>query len=143
MSSSLRNLRWMKMIRVEKIGDAFDVQIRVEEYGNIIKEYALITMALMNEVPFEKLHAVFMRCAAHKGEIKELHEKQAKAFNLRLMHILELNSLTIDELFREIHFSDQDKEDLKAGTIPSIEGLDKIVKRFGMSVEYFLGADKE
>lgn len=131
------------MIRVERIGDTFDVQIRAEKNGDIIKEYSLITMALMNEVPIERLHAVFMGCTEHKGEIKELHEKQAKAFNLRLMHILELNSLTIDELCREIQLSDHDREDLKGGTIPSVEGLDKISKRFGLSIEYLLGADKE
>ena len=101
-------------------------------------------MALMNEVPIEILHKVFMRCIEHKGEIKELHEKQTKAFNLRLMHILELNSLTIDELSKEIQLSDCDREALKGGTtIPSVEGLDKISKRFGLSVEYLLGADKE
>lgn len=131
------------MIRVENIGGAVDVQIRTEEDGDIIKEYALVTMALMNEVPIEKLHAVFIGCAAHKDKIKGLHEKQTKAFNLRLMHILELNSLTIDELSKEIQLSDQDREDLKGGTIPSAEGLDKISKRFGLSVEYLLGADKE
>lgn len=131
------------MIKVENIGDAIDVQIRPEKNGNIIKEYALITMALMNEVPIEELHAVFMRCIEHKGEIKELHEKQAKAFNLRLMHILELNSLTIDELSKEIQLSDHNREALKGGTIPSIGGLNKIAKRFGLSIEYLLGADKE
>lgn len=131
------------MIRVENIGDALDVQIRAEKNGDIIREYALITMALMNEVPIEILHAVFKGCTEHKGEIKELHEKQAKAFNLRLMHILELNSLTIDELSKEIQLSDYDSEALKGGTIPSVEGLDKISKRFGLSVEYLLGADKK
>lgn len=131
------------MIRVENIGSAFDVQIRKEKNGDIIKEYSLITMALMNEVPIEILLAVFMGCAERKGEIKELCKKQAKAFNLRLMHILELNSLTIDELSKEIQLSDQDREDLKGGTIPSVEGLDKISKRFGLSVEYLLGADKK
>lgn len=131
------------MIRVEHIGDTFDVQIRAEKNGDIIKEYSLITMALMNEVPIEILHAVFIKCTEHKGKIKELHEKQAKAFNLRLMHILEIMSLTIDELSKEIQLSDQDREDLKGGAIPSIEGLNKIAKSFGLSVEYLLGADKK
>lgn len=129
------------MIRAERFGKALDVQIR--EDGDLIQEYALITMALLDKIPLTELIKVVNKAAEHKDDVKQLNDRQKSMFYLRLMHILELNSLTIDELCRQESLSDKDQEDLKEGTIPSIDGIKQIAKRFGLSFEYFFGADKE
>ena len=129
------------MIRAERFGKALDVQIR--EDGDLIQEYALITMALLDKIPLKELLKVVNKAAEHKDDVKQLNDRQKSMFYLRLMHILELNSLTIDELCRQESLSNKDQEDLKEGTIPSIDGIKQIAKRFGLNFEYFFGADKE
>ena len=121
------------MIRVEKIGHAWDVQMRVEEPA---KEFALVAAAMMRVLPPECLIKLIEGAKNMSSEIIDLDSEQNKIFFLRLAHLLEINRLNIKGLCQELTLSKDDCDDLKAGAIPSIEAVEKIAKRFGVSQEY-------
>lgn len=130
------------MIRAERIDGMVDVQIRKDKDDDILEEYMLITAVLMNEVPAHVLLGMVKEAVERRDIVKDLNDKAKRIFNLRLSHLLELNSLTLDELIAQESFSQKDIEDLKEGTIPSIEGVKILEKRFGVHSKYFFGADK-
>ncbi len=121
------------MIRVEKIGHAWDVQMRVEEPA---KEFALVAAAMMRVLPPECMIKLIEGAKNMSSEIIDLDSEQNKIFFLRLSHLLEINRLNLKGLCQELQLSKDDCEDLKAGAIPSIEGIEKIAKRFGVSQDY-------
>lgn len=121
------------MIRVERIGHAWDVQIRVEDPA---KEFALVAAAMMKVMPPECLIKLIEGAKNMSSEIIDLDSEQNKIFFLRLAHLLEINRLNIKGLCQELTLSKDDCDDLKAGAIPSIEAVEKIAKRFGVSQEY-------
>ena len=121
------------MIRVEKIGHAWDVQMRVEEPA---KEFALVAAAMMKVMPAECLIKLIEGAKNMSSEIIDLDKEQTNIFGLRLAHLLEINRMNLKGLCQELQLSKEDCEDLKAGTIPSIEGIEKIAKRFGVSKDY-------
>ena len=130
------------MIRAERIDGMVDVQIRKTYENDILEEYIVITAALMNEVPAHVLLGMVKEAVEHRDIVKDLNDKAKRIFNLRLSHLLEINSLTLDELIAQESFSEKDIEDLKEGTIPSIEGVKILEKRFGVHLKYFFGAEK-
>lgn len=130
------------MIRAERIDGMLDVQIRQDKDDDILEEYMLITAALMNEVPPHVLLGMVKESVEHRDMVRDLNDKAKRIFNLRLSHLLELNSLTLDELIAQESFSEKDIEDLREGTIPSIEGVIILEKRFGVHSKYFFGAEK-
>ena len=121
------------MIRVEKIGHCWDVQIRCEDPA---KEFALVAAAMMKVLPPECMIHLIEGAKIMKTEIIDLDKEQTYIFNLRLAHLLEINRLNLKGLCQELELSKDDCEDLKAGVIPSIEGIEKIAKRFGVSQDY-------
>ena len=121
------------MIRVEKIGHAWDVQMRVEEPA---KEFALVAAAMMRVLPPECMIKLIEGAKKMCPEVLDLDKEQNNIFFLRLSHLLEINRLTLKGLCQELELSKDDCEDLKAGAIPSIEGIEKIAKRFGVGQDY-------
>ena len=121
------------MIRVEKIGQCWDVQIRCEEPAS---EFALVAAAMMKVLPPECMIKLINKAKNLRCEVLDLDKEQTKIFFLRLSHLLEINRLNLKGLCQELQLSKDDCEDLKAGAIPSIEGIEKIAKRFGVSQDY-------
>ena len=130
------------MIRAERIDGILDVQFRQDKDDDILEEYMLITAVLMNEVPPDVLLGIVKESVEHRDMVRDLNDKAKRIFNLRLSHLLDLNSLTLDELIAQESFSEKDIEDLREGTIPSIEGVKILEKRFGVHSKYFFGAEK-
>lgn len=128
------------MIRVERVDGMLDVQIRAD--GDLMEEYTLLTAALMNEVPPHVLLGIVKESVSKRDIVKDLNDKAKRMFNMRLAHLLELNSLTLDGLIAQEPFSENDIEDLREGTIPSIEGVKILEKRFGVHSKCFFGAEK-
>ena len=121
------------MIRVEKVGHCWDVQMRVEDPAN---EFALVAAAMMKVMPAECLIKLIEGAKNMSSEIIDLDKEQTNIFGLRLAHLLEINRMNLKGLCQELQLSKEDCEDLKAGAIPSIEGIEKIAKRFGVSQDY-------
>lgn len=121
------------MIRVEKIGHCWDVQMRFEEPA---KEFALVAAAMMRVLPPECMIKLIEGAKNMSAEVLDLDKEQSNIFFLRLSHLLEINRLNLKGLCQELQLSKEDCEDLKARAIPSIEGIEKIAKRFGVSQDY-------
>ena len=121
------------MIRVEKIGHCWDVQIRCEDPA---KEFTLVAAAMMGVLPPECMIKLIEGAKTICPEVLDLDKEQNNIFFLRLSHLLEINRLNLKGLCQELQLSKDDCEDLKAGAIPSIEGIEKIAKRFGVSQGY-------
>ena len=121
------------MIRVEKIGHCWDVQMKCQDPA---KEFALVAAAMMKVLPPECMIHLIEGAKNMKSEIIDLDKEQNKIFFLRLAHLLEINRLNFKGLCQELQLPKDDCEDLKAGVIPSIEGIEKIAKRFGVSQGY-------
>ena len=121
------------MIRVEKIGHCWDVQMRFEDPA---KEFALVAAAMMKVLPPECMKHLIEGAKNMKSEIIDLDKEQANIFGLRLAHLLEINRMNLKDLCQELQLSPGDREDLKAGVIPSIEAIGMIAKRFGVSQGY-------
>lgn len=121
------------MIRVEKIGHCWDVQMKIEDPA---REFALVAAAMMRVLPPECMIKLIEGAKNMSSEIIDLDSEQNKIFFLRLAHLLEINRLNIKDLCQELQLSKDDCEDLKAGAIPSIEAIEKIAKRFGVSQDY-------
>ena len=121
------------MIRVEKIGQCWDVQMRYEDPA---KEFALVAAAMMGVLPPECMIKLIEGAKTMCPEVLVLDKEQNNMFFLRLSHLFEINRLNLKGLCQELQLSKEDCEDLKAGTIPSFEGIEKIAKRFGVSRDY-------
>lgn len=121
------------MIRVEKIGQCWDVQVRCEDPA---KEFALVAAAMMRVLPPEMMVSLIEGAKKMCPEVIDLDKEQSNIFFLRLSHLLEINRLNLKGLCQELQLPRDDCEDLKAGAIPSIEGIEKIAKRFGVSQGY-------
>ena len=121
------------MIRVERVGLCWDVQIRCEDPA---KEFALVAAAMMKVLPPECMIKLIEGARSMSPEVINLNKEQTKIFFLRLAHLLDINRLNLKGLCQELQLSKEDCEDLKAGAIPSIEGIEKIAKRFGVSQDY-------
>lgn len=121
------------MIKVEKIGQCWDVQIRCEDPA---KEFALVAAAMMRVLPPEMMLSLIEGAKKMCPEVINLNKEQNKIFFLRLAHLLEINRLNLKGLCQELQLPKEDCEDLKTGVIPSIEGIEKIAKRFGVSQDY-------
>lgn len=121
------------MIRVEKIGHCWDVQMRYEDPA---KEFALVAAAMMKVLPPEMMVNLIEGARTMSCEVINLDKEQNKIFFLRLAHLLEINRLNLKGLCQELQLPKEDCEDLKTGVIPSIEGIEKIAKRFGVSQDY-------
>lgn len=121
------------MIRVEKIGHCWDVQMKIEDPA---KEFALVAAAMMRVLPPECMIKLIEGAKNMSAEVIDLDKEQNNIFFLRLSHLLEINRLNLKGLYQELQLPKEDCEDLKAGAIPSIEGIEKIAKRFGVSQGY-------
>lgn len=121
------------MIRVEKIGQCWEVHMRYEDPA---KEFALVAAAMMKVMPAECLIKLIEGAKNMSAEVLDLDKEQNNIFFLRLSHLLEINRLNLKGLCQELQLSKDDCEDLKAGVIPSIEGIGMIAKRFGVSQGY-------
>lgn len=121
------------MIRVEKIGQCWDVQMRCEDPA---KEFALVAAAMMRVLSPEVMMSLIEGAKKMCPEFIDLDKEQNNIFFLRLSHLLEINRLNIKGLCQELTLSKEDCKDLKEGVIPSIEGIEKITKRFGVSQGY-------
>ena len=121
------------MIRVEKIGHCWDVQMKIEDPA---REFALVAAAMMRVLPPECMIKLIEGAKNMSSEIIDLDSEQNKIFFLRLAHLLEINRLNIKGLCQELQLSKDDCEDLKAGVIPSIESIEMIAKRFVVSQDY-------
>ena len=121
------------MIRVEKIGQCWDVHMRYEDPA---KEFALVAAAMMRVLPPEMMVSLIEGAKKMSPEVIDLDKEQNNIFFLRLSHLLEINRLNLKGLCQELQLPKEDCEDLKAGAIPSIEGIEKIAKRFGVSQGY-------
>ena len=121
------------MIRVERVGHCWDVQMRWEDPA---KEFALVAEAMMRVLPPECMIKLIEGAKNMCPEVLDLEKEQNNIFFLRLAHLLEINRLNIKGLCQELTLSKDDCDDLKAGAIPSIEAVEKIAKRFGVSREY-------
>lgn len=121
------------MIRVEKIGHCWDVQMKIEDPA---KEFALVAAAMMRVLPPEMMVSLIEGARKMCPEVIDLDKEQNNIFFLRLSHLLEINRLNLKGLCQELQLPKEDCEDLKAGAIPSIEGIEKIAKRFGVRQGY-------
>lgn len=121
------------MIRVEKIGHCWDVHMKIEDPA---KEFALVAAAMMRVLPPEMMVSLIEGAKKMCPEVIDLDKEQNNIFFLRLSHLLEINRLNLKGLCQELQLPKEDCEDLKAGAIPSIEGIEKIAKRFGVSQGY-------
>ena len=121
------------MIRVEKIGHCWDVQMKIEDPA---KEFALVAAAMMRVLPPEMMVSLIEGAKKMCSEVIDLDKEQNNIFFLRLSPLLEINRLNLKGLCQELQLPKEDCEDLKAGAIPSIEGIEKIAKRFGVSQGY-------
>lgn len=121
------------MIRVERVGQGWDVHMRYEDPA---KEFALVAAAMMKVLPPECMIKLIEGAKKMCPEVLDLDKEQNNMFFLRLSHLLEINRLNLKGLCQELQLSKEDCEDLKAGAIPSIEGIEKIAKRFGVSRDY-------
>ena len=121
------------MIRVEKIGHCWDVQMKIEDPA---REFALVAAAMMRVLPPECMIKLIEGAKKMCSEVIDLDKEQNNIFFLRLSHLLEINRLNLKGLCQELQLPKEDCEDLKAGAIPSIEGIEKIAKRFGVSQGY-------
>lgn len=121
------------MIRVEKIGNCWDVQMRCVDPA---KEFALVAASMMKVLPPECMIKLIEGAKNMKMEIIDLDKEQSNIFNLRLSHLLEINRMNLKGMCQELQLPKEDCEDLKAGVIPSIEAVDMIAKRFGVSQDY-------
>lgn len=121
------------MIRVEKIGHCWDVQMKIEDPA---KEFALVAAAMMRVLPPEMMVSLIEGAKKMCSEVIDLDKEQNNIFFLRLSHLLEINRLNLEGLCQELQLPKEDCEDLKAGAIPSIEGIEKIAKRFGVGQGY-------
>lgn len=121
------------MIRVEKIGHCWDVQMKIEDPA---KEFALVAAAMMRVLPPEMMVSLIEGAKKMCSEVIDLDKEQNNIFFLRLSHLLEINRLNLKGLCQELQLPKEDCEDLKAGAIPSIEGIEKIAKRFGVNQGY-------
>lgn len=121
------------MIRVEKVGHCWDVQIRCEDPA---KEFALVAAAMMGVLHPECMIKLIEGAKTMCPEVLDLDKEQNNMFFLKLSHLLEINRLNLKGLCQELQLSKEDCEDLKAGAIPSIEGIEKIAKRFEVSRDY-------
>lgn len=121
------------MIRVERLGHCWDVQIRCDDPD---KEFALVAAAMMKVIPPEKMVRIIAGAMKMSPEVIDMYKEQSKIFNLRLAHLLEINRMNLRGLCQELGLPKEDCEDLESGVIPSIEAIDKIAKRFNVSQDY-------
>lgn len=121
------------MIRVERLGHCWDVQIRCDDPD---KEFALVAAAMMKVIPPEKMVRIIAGAMKMSPEVIDMDKEQSKLFNLRLAHLLEINRMNLRGLCQELELPKEDCEDLEAGVIPSIEAVGKIAERFGVSQDY-------
>lgn len=121
------------MIRVERLGHCWDVQIRCDDPD---KEFALVAAAMMKVIPPEKMIRLIAGAVKMSPEVIDMDKEQSKIFNLRLAHLLEINRMNLRGLCQELELPKEDCEDLEGGVIPSIEAVGKIAERFGVSQDY-------
>ena len=121
------------MIRVEKIGQCWDVQMKCDAPA---KEFALVAAAMMRILPPECMIKLIEEAKNMKTEIIDMEKEQSNIFSLRFAHLLEINRMNLKGLCQELQLPKEDCEDLAAGTIPSIEAVEMISKRFGVSQDY-------
>lgn len=121
------------MIRVEKIGRNWDVQIRVDSPE---REFALVAAAMMKVIPSERMIQLIRSAERMCHKVIDLDKEQNKLFNMRLAHLLEIYGMNIKGLCQELGLPKEDCEDLESGVIPSIEAIDKIANRFCVSQDY-------
>lgn len=121
------------MIRVERLGHCWDVQIRCDDPD---KEFALVAAAMMKVIPPEKMIRLIAGAVKMSPEVIDMDKEQSKLFNLRLAHLLEINRMNLRGLCQELELPKEDCEDLEGGVIPSIEAVGKIAERFGVSQDY-------
>lgn len=121
------------MIRVERLGHCWDVQIRCDDPD---KEFALVAAAMMKVIPPEKMVRIIAGAMKMSPEVIDMDKEQSKLFNLRLAHLLEINRMNLRGLCQELELPKEDCEDLEGGVIPSIEAVGKIAERFGVSQDY-------
>lgn len=124
------------MIRVEKIENAWDVQMKVEKPA---EEFALVAAAMMRVLSPETMIEIIEGAKKLCPEIINIDKHENSMFFLRLSHLLEINRLNLKGLCQELQLPKEDYEDLNDGIIPSIEAVDKIAKRFAVSQDYLLG----
>lgn len=121
------------MIRVERLGYCWDVQIRCDDPE---KEFALVAAAMMKVIPPEKMIRLIAGAVKMSPEVIDMDKEQSKIFNLRLAHLLEINRMNLRGLCQELELPKEDCEDIETGVIPSIEAIGKIAKRFGVTQDY-------
>lgn len=121
------------MIRVERIGQNWDVQIRVDRPE---REFALVAAAMMKVIPPERMIQLIRSAERMSTEVIDLNKEQSKLFKLRLAHLLEIYGMNLESLCYELQLQLEDCEDLKSGAIPSLEAIDKIANRFNVSQDY-------
>lgn len=121
------------MIRVEKIGQNWDVQIRVDRPE---REFALVAAAMMKVIPPERMIQLIRSAERMCTEVIDLDKEQSKLFNMRLTHLLEIYGMSIKGLCQELGLPKEDCEDLESRVIPSLEAIDKIANRFCVSQDY-------
>lgn len=127
------------MIRVEKIGQYWDVHMRLEEPK---KEFGLVCAAYLKIFKAEELKKIIDGAISVCEEIYDMGSKQTKLFFLRFTHLMELEGTNLETLITELKLTKSDVLDIKNGVIPSTQALAKIAKRFGVSQEYLFGTDE-
>ena len=128
------------MIRVEKIGNTWDVQVRDDD---LKKEFALVAAVVMKKLTLEETLDLVRKAAGHVEDYIETNDRQSKIFQRRFAHLMELNSFCLDDMARAWRIPDEDVVDIRQGAIPSTETLRKLAQIFHVDVRYFFGVENE
>lgn len=128
------------MIRVEKIENGWDVQVRDDD---LKKEFALVAAAVMRKYTLEQTLDLVRAAALNRDVVNETNDKQSRLFQRRFSHLMELNSFCLADMARAWRIPPEDVEDIKHGAIPSTETLRKLAQIFHVDVKYFFGVENE
>lgn len=125
------------MIRVEEKKGSWAVDIETKRPGT---EFALVASAMLTYLSPKEMHKIIDEAAVHHKELKEDIDAQAKQFHLRLSHLLEINSTTMEELIVQLEMSQADAYCIFNGRVPSIGCVETICKKFGCELDYLIKA---
>ena len=128
------------MIRVEKIGNGWDVQVRDDD---LKKEFALVAAVVMKKLSLDETLDLVRKAAGHVEDYVETNDRQSKIFQRRFAHLMELNAYCLADMARAWDIPPEDVRDIRDGVIPSTETLRKLAQIFKVDVRFFFGVENE
>lgn len=125
------------MIRIEELGQAWNVHIRVKDPA---KEFALVVCGLMKFLDPEDMHKIIDTAKEHQDEFNDMTNKQLSLFHLRLAHLMEIHGTNLKQLIKELNISEADAYDLLNGSAPSMDCIHEICEKLSVDDDYLFKA---